>query len=219
MLEDPRLAPLLKLPPSHPQSEEAEREIRNIWESPGWHRHVERGQGHDGVDTSFGTENDRRNIVVQLNLDGFNPWRRLQHTMTPMSCMILNLPDNLRHLDGFMILAGLMPGPRAPTDQDPYLNVLVDELLELWNHGIDLDDGTHIRVKLLCSCADYPAHEKNNNMHGAPAKFGCHFCHAEVCLLTHCVLHARMICMLMINTVISVCIFAVHRRLRQKSQI
>ncbi|EJD33864.1 hypothetical protein AURDEDRAFT_21509, partial [Auricularia subglabra TFB-10046 SS5] len=50
----------------------------------------------------------------------------------------LNLPMHLRYLEENMYLAGIVPGPNAPTlDQLNHVLVpLVDDFCEAWNPGV-----------------------------------------------------------------------------------
>lgn len=164
-------------------------QVNNIWESRGWHQHVVRGASRDTPDGSdFGTANNRRNIVLSLSSDGFVPHKWSTRSITPITAMILNLPENLRHRASNLLLVGLIPGPKAPKSMNPYLDIVVNELRHLYTEGFSVRDPTlpldhppiKVRVKLLYTCADYPAHNKMNSQQGAGATFGCIKCHIEV---------------------------------------
>jgi len=188
MLEDPRLYPLLALPPPPDSPPELGR-ARNIWESVRWHESVHQGRGRQGsAETDYGVANDRHNIALSLNMDGFNPWRSSTYSMTPMNLMVLNLPENLRHKPEYMIMAGLIPGRMQPRSYHIYLNLLVDELLMLFNSGFiytrpaigDQPAQEQVcKVKLLNTSADYPAHSKINCQQDAGATFGCMKCEIQ----------------------------------------
>ena len=53
--------------------------------------------------------------------------------MCPMLLVPLNLPQNLRTSAMSIMLAGIIPGPSEVKNTDPYVDVLVDEILELQN--------------------------------------------------------------------------------------
>jgi hypothetical protein len=190
LLEDPRYSALLRLPQvAEPPSirEGAGAVIKNIWQSSAWWTHVVQGKGRDLKATNFGTQNNGRNIVLSLHIDGFKVFKGVSDSMTPMVCMILNLPEDLRHRQPFLILAGVHPGPKKPLNLNPYLQLLVNELMRLYEHGFAIHDPTlpghplvMVRVKLLCTCADYPAHQDNNCQQGASAKWGCIKCYIKV---------------------------------------
>jgi len=187
LLEDPLTSDALRLPDIRESPDARGGVCCNIWESRGWWERVVEGRGRnaDSPPTDFGRENDGRNIVLAMNADGFQPWRRLNRTITPFTCMILNLPENLRHQSRFIMIPGLIPGPRAPAQLNPYLTIIVEELKQLWTHGLQYTDPhtgqqRTVRVKLLMTCADYPAHGDLNMQQGAGATYGCIKCHVKV---------------------------------------
>jgi len=53
--------------------------------------------------------------------------------MWPIMLTLLNLPRNLRNRFASILLVGIVPsnGAQEPHSLDPYLHVLVDELIEL----------------------------------------------------------------------------------------
>jgi hypothetical protein len=87
-----------------------------------------RSRASENAPTDFGTANNRRNIVVSINCDGFQPWKRINRTLTPFTFMILNFPEHLRHRPDYLLLGGLIPGPRQPKHLNPYLEIIVNEL-------------------------------------------------------------------------------------------
>jgi hypothetical protein len=185
MLEDPALSPHLLLPlPQPPRVPGEQRSVHNIYESQAWYEQVECGIGRDGTGpTDFG--HNRRNIVISLNVDGFQPWKRIGHSITPMVAMILNLPENLRHKSEHLILAGLIPGPSAPKELNPFMSKFVDELKRLYTDGLTFTDPitkaeVTVKVKLLNICADIPAHSDLLYQQTTPAFHGCFKCHVEV---------------------------------------
>ena len=167
-----------------------ERVVRNIWESDAFHEKVTLGKGRAGHpdDPTFSTENNRRNIALSLNLDPFQPHKRVQYSLTPTVGMILNLPENLRHRSEFLILMSLIPGPKEPTHWNIYLDFLIQELNTLYTVGFMVQDPllppdappTKIRVKLLNVCADLPAFGHIMCQQTASAIHGCIKCHLVV---------------------------------------
>lgn len=182
MLEDPALSPHLYLPvpPATPP-----RTVRNLWESIAWREQVHEGKGRDGepADPTFGQ--NRRNLVLSLNVDGFQPWKRVAYSITPMIMMVLNLPENLRHKAEHLLLAGLIPGPKAPKELNPFMVKLVEELKTLYRTGIEFKDPltgeiATARVKLLNICADIPALSALLYQQSVAAHHGCFKCHLMV---------------------------------------
>jgi hypothetical protein len=119
-------------------------------------------------------------------IDAFAPWVDKQsYSITPIMFQVLNLPENLRHKPNYMVLAGIIPGPKKAKSIQPYLAIIVDELLQLYRHGIEY---THphtkekkiSRVKLLFTCADYPGHSDINCQQCQGAKWGCMKCEIQV---------------------------------------
>ena len=159
--------------------------VNRIEDSIGWHEHVTLGKGRDGEETAFGTENAGRNIVMCMNLDGVTPFKRSQDSYTPMQCMIYNLPENLRHRKPFVLLPAMIPGPKAPKTYTPYLQMLVDELTRLYDFGFKVKDPLTnklitVKVKLLCTSCDLPAHAATNEQQTSSAHFGCMKCEIQV---------------------------------------
>ena len=187
LLEDPRFSGKMRLPNvTVAPHDRPDRTVKNVWDSLGWWRHVVLGQGRDRVNSEFGQENNRRNIVLCVNIDGFKPFKRVSTSMTPFVYQVLNLPEDLRYRDGFLILAALHPGRKKPTNFPVHLQVVVDELKALWHDGIEFNDpelggeSNKARVKLLFTVADYPAHCDNNCQQGASAYNGCIKCTIKV---------------------------------------
>jgi len=125
-----------------------------------------------------------RNIVLSLNVDGFQPFQRGGITITPMTCMVLNLPENLRHRAEHMLMAGIIPKGK-PKDYSTYLRLLIDELKQLYDTGFDFThpitgEKHNVRVKLLFTCCDYPAHCDLNCQRSAASFDGCIKCDIKV---------------------------------------
>ena len=51
--------------------------------------------------------------------------------MWPIVITVLNLPRSIRHIPGSMFLVGIIPGKAEPKNMDPYLDILVDDILGL----------------------------------------------------------------------------------------
>lgn len=124
------------------------------------------------------------NQAISVNVDGFQPFDRGGVTITPINAQLLNLPENLRHRQEFMLLLGVISRCK-PKNYNTYLRLLVDELVKLRRDGLEF---THpvtgaqqtVKVQLLFTCADYPAHSDLNYQQGAGAYYGCHKCDIEV---------------------------------------
>lgn len=190
MLEDPDISKYLYLPdPTSAEVVGDGQSVRNLYQSPGWKQHVTEGQGKNHARPEFASENGRRNIVVSINIDGFQPWKKISHSLTPIVVMLLNLPENLRSKAEYLILSGLIPGPLAPKSMTPYMKMVVEDFQRLYDHGFVIKDpfrggqNVTIRVKLLLMCSDLPAFEKVLCQQGASSHNGCFKCHVKVRLM------------------------------------
>lgn len=119
------------------------------------------------------------NIALSLNIDWFNPY---EHTsIGAIYFTILNLPRTERYKIENIIVAGLIPGPNDPKRMSPFLAPVVDDLLELWNNGLQIPTSNGpvtIRAALLCFTSDIPATRvrKVCGFPGFKAKLGCSKC-------------------------------------------
>jgi hypothetical protein len=198
MLEDPILGPYMRLPwpgsSEEPTADEAARlpvqptlegDCKNLYQSVGWWEGV---QMEKGPDDDKEWEYNGCNIALSLNVDGVQPFKRGQRTMTLLMCMVLNLPENLRHRADYMLLAGII-AKKEPSNYNPHMGFLVRELLSLYggddSKGIRFKDPATgleriAKVKLLFTACDYVAHTHVNRQHAATHTSGCHKCDVEV---------------------------------------
>lgn len=76
---------------------------------------------------------DPQGVSLALCTDGVNPFahNRVTYSMWPVMLTLLNLPRNLRNRFASILLVGIIPanGTKEPQNLNPYLDVLVDELL------------------------------------------------------------------------------------------
>lgn len=127
-------------------------EMFDVHDSPIFtHEYSERGyfQGH------------RREISLAFITDGVNPYDniKIRYSMWPIMLTNLNLPRRICNLFSNILLVGLVPGNKneEPTTLDPYLDVVVDELLSL--SGCPLYDAyqeapLQFKVKILLHILD-----------------------------------------------------------------
>ena len=108
---------------------------------------------------------DPRALSLAICGDGTNPFskEKCQYSMWPIVTSILNLPARLRRQCGFLQLVGIIPGKSEPKKLDPYLELLVDELLEL--NGLQVFDGYQnnwfkLQVDIFLHVLDYPGQNK-----------------------------------------------------------
>ena len=76
---------------------------------------------------------DSRRLSYAICMDGLNPLSRVKNVygVWLLFLMNLNLPPHIRKLAGSIMLTGLIPGPCESKHIDPYVDVLVDDILHL----------------------------------------------------------------------------------------
>lgn len=94
---------------------------------------------------------------------------------------LLNLPRNLRNKYASIMLVGIVPsnGAQEPHSLNPYLDILVDELLELSSYKF-YDAYRNVpfeyKVAVLLYILDYPGMCKTLSVVGSGGLQGCMFC-------------------------------------------
>ncbi|XP_042964577.1 uncharacterized protein LOC122298784 [Carya illinoinensis] len=129
---------------------------------------------------------DARNVRLGLASDGFNPFNNLAkpYSIWPVILVPCNLPPWLCMKDSFFMTSLIIPGPKSPgNDIDVYLQPLIDELLELWAHGVPTYDASTkemfmLHAALLWTINDFPAY---GNLSGwsTKGKLACPSCNAS----------------------------------------
>lgn len=128
-------------------------------------------------------QGDSRGLSLQFSTDGVNPFsgNKVVYSMWPVMLTVLNLPKRLRNLFSNMLLVGIIPGNggHEPKAVDPYLEVVVDELLTL--SGSQFYDAFRkapftFKVQVLNYVLDYPGLNKVFSAVGANALQGCMWC-------------------------------------------
>ena len=122
--------------------------------------------------------------------------------MWPIVCAILNFPFPHRTSSGNLLLAGIIPGKSEPKNLDPYIDVLVDEIIAV--NGEQFYDGFRqerfsLMVDILLHVVDYPGHCKLFHCVG---KCLCvHLCKCVcVCVCVHvCVCACMCVCVVRVQ--------------------
>ena len=153
--------------------------IRHPADSPAW-------QTLDYYNSDFAR--DPRNVRLGLACDGFNPFKNLSvsHSTWPVVLIPYNLPPWMCMKQQYFMLSLLIQGPSAPGNNiDVYLQPLVDELKELWYHGVNTYDVSTkqnflMRGALLWTISDFPTYA---NLSGWSTKgeLACPSCHKHTC--------------------------------------
>ena len=138
----------------HGQSEAGT--VAGIHGSPAW----KEWYGKDGI---FG--GDTRAISFALCADGLNPFahEKTKYSMCPLFLIPLNLPDHIRKKSGSMFLTGIIPGRYEPKNMDPYVDLIVDDIMALNSMtAYDAHSGERFRLKanILLHVFDYPGQNK-----------------------------------------------------------
>ena len=129
---------------------------------------------------------DSRGISLAFCTDGVNPFahNKVAFSMWPIMLTLLNLPRKVRNLFSSILLVGIIPsnGSKEPQSLTPYLDVLVDEMLELCSSTLyDSYQKAPFKCKaaVLLYVLDYPGIGKVMSVVGSGGFQGCMFCDIE----------------------------------------
>ncbi|XP_078574707.1 uncharacterized protein LOC144860976 [Branchiostoma floridae x Branchiostoma japonicum] len=152
-----------------PVTSESER-MTDIQQSPAFTEAMERMQ-------------DRRCIAFGLNTDGVAPFNHLHvnYSFWPILLKTFNLPPEVRDSFGFTLLVSMIRGPDSPTDMNPFMEPLVDELLKL-DAGVTMYDAHRkewftMRAQVIMTMTDMPAgHKLHKTTNGGALLHSCWTC-------------------------------------------
>ena len=128
-------------------------------------------------------EGDTRGVGLTFSTDGLNPWRAIgsNYSMWPLVLQPLNFPPVIRKSVSSLFLLGIVPGngSKEPKDLDPYIGLMVDELLSL--DGCTIFDTYKnapfkVKAKIILHVFDYPGICKVFCVPGSNAKKPCLWC-------------------------------------------
>ena len=145
-----------KLLQSHYNFDSKHTVISSIHESEAWKSWF----GSNGI-----FEGDCRAMSFAICMDGLNPFaqEKCVYSMWPIFLVPLNLPHHLRMKSSSMMLMGLIPGPQEPKNTDPYIDILVDDILhlnQLTMHDAYKDEKFQLKANILLHIFDYPGQNK-----------------------------------------------------------
>ena len=130
--------------------------VTSIHQSPAW---------HEWYSPSGVFKGEHRSISFALCTDGLNPFshEKTQYSMWPIFLVPLNMPHSIRMKTGSMFLTGIIPGPKEPKNMDPYIDVLVDDILDI--EGVEMYDAFkkewfRSKGNILLHVLDYPGQNK-----------------------------------------------------------
>ncbi|XP_016544252.2 uncharacterized protein LOC107844322 [Capsicum annuum] len=165
-------------------------------------RHPADGQAWKDFDHLYlDFSRDPRNVRFGLSSDGFNPFRTMSisHSTWPVMLMNYNLSPWIYIKTEYLMLSMIIPGPSSPgNDIDVYLQPLIDELNELWEHGIKTYDVKtketfQMRATLIWTVSDFPALAMLSGW-STKGKLACPSCNYYTC--SRYLKHSRKICYL-----------------------
>ena len=149
--------------------------MRDIHDSPSWKQAFSEGGFCNG---------HLQAMMLQLSTDGVNPFsgNKVNYSMWPIMLTMLNLPRNVCSLFENIMLVGVVPAQtdsQEPKHLDPYLEIVVDEILELSGSTFcdaSRNDSFTFRVALMNYVLDYPGLGKVFTAAGQTALQGCMWC-------------------------------------------
>lgn len=116
-----------------------------------------------------------RTFGFMLNVDWFQPYKHVGHSVGVVYLSIMNLPREDRFKEENIMVVGLIPGPNEPAGNiNTFLKPLVDELKQL-EKGVSIFENMY-KAALLCVAADLPAVRKTCGFLSFSAKQGCSKC-------------------------------------------
>ncbi|CAM8912231.1 unnamed protein product [Rhodiola kirilowii] len=126
---------------------------------------------------------ETRNVRLGLCSDGFSPFgtHGKSYSCWPVMVTPYNLPPWMCMKTRFMWLTILIPGPSNPKKRiDMYLRPLIDDLIVLWNVGVDTFDASRcqnfrMRAALMWTISDFPAYGMLSGW-STQGKLGCPYC-------------------------------------------
>ena len=128
-------------------------------------------------------KSEPRNSRLCLAGHGFEPFSttKTSYSIWPIFLVPLNLPPWLCTKQQNVLLSVLISGPDGPGDAiDIYLQPLIDELIALWEDGVDTYDAStktnfKLRAALLWMVHDFPAYG-NPSGHSTKGRLACPVC-------------------------------------------
>lgn len=125
------------------------------------------------------------NLLLSLNVDWFQPFRRTKYSVGVMYLVILNLPRDERYKIENIILSGIIPGPKEPKlTMNPFIAPLVQELNDAFKGWVIATNHPILKTVCIRLCVgivvcDIPATRKLCGFLGHSARLGCNKCVKE----------------------------------------
>ena len=120
------------------------------------------------------------NLSLTMNIDWFRPFKRTAYSVGVIFFVVNNLPREIRFKEENVILAGIIPGPEEPSDLNPFLRPIVEDLIQLWEgkkyFSVHKYGDAICRAAVMCVTSDIPASRKVGGYLSHQAIFGCTRC-------------------------------------------
>ncbi|GJS34581.1 uncharacterized protein Tco_0532963 [Tanacetum coccineum] len=158
----------------HAEERKNDGKMRHVADSPQW-------KNIDRYFKKFGYE--IRNIRFGLCSDGINPFKSLssRHSTWPVLLCIYNLPPWLCMKRKYIMMSLLIQGLKQPGNNiDMYLHPLIDDMIDLWEKGIEIYDAYkkerfQLFAMIYCTINDFPAYG-NLSGYGTKGEKACPVC-------------------------------------------
>ena len=133
-------------------------------------------------------ESEPRNLRLGLCTDGMNPYGAFSSLKTtwPVILVLYNLASWLCMKRKYLLMPLVISGPKQPeNDIDVYLAPLIEDLITLWDKGIEVFDAYsqerfNLRAMIFCTINDFPAYG-NLSGHKVKGNKACPTCGSETC--------------------------------------
>jgi hypothetical protein len=86
-----------------------------------------------------------QDLCIALLTDGFTLFWHKKSDIWPICTIVHNLPDKVQTRQENILILALIPGPSTPKDFDSFLNLIIEEFIEL-AHGIPAFDASTSKV-------------------------------------------------------------------------
>lgn len=137
---------------------------------------IEDGPTHRSRLALLSTNDDshEKRLVINVNVDWFQPFKHLTHSVGAIYASINNLPRQFRYQMENVLLVAVIPGPKEPVQMNSIMSILVDEMKDL-QLGVSIG-GTPVKVALECMACDIPAARKTGGFASHSSTHGCTCC-------------------------------------------
>ncbi|XP_040957738.1 uncharacterized protein [Gossypium hirsutum] len=130
---------------------------------------------------------DPRSVRLGLASDGFNPFKIMStaYSTWPVVLVPYNLPPWICMKQSSLILSMIIPGEKGlGNDIDVYLQLLIEELKQLWagveTYDVLRKENFNLRAALMWTINDFPSYA-NLSGWSTKGRYACPCCAAQTC--------------------------------------